>query len=142
MWKIEHDDKNTTDIKLKIGRYNWDSTLEIEKPKSELTLDNEEFHALIDFIENNYKPLKHEMKEFIKIDNKQLFELLEKIKNSITSENDFAKQLILCGIWNKNLSLALETVNRKKALNAFNCDINKNFTNTIGRNGLVKTNGF
>ena len=52
-WKIPHKTQQG-DICLKIGRYNKNSfapdTLEIENPKSELTLDNDEFKNLLEFL--------------------------------------------------------------------------------------------
>lgn len=51
-WKIPHK-THQEDICLKIGRYNKNgfapNTLEVESPKSELTLDNEEFQKLLEF---------------------------------------------------------------------------------------------
>ena len=62
------------DICLKIGRYNKNSfapdTLEVENPKSELTLDNEEFQKLLAFLSENYEPFKKGVKEYIPIDEK------------------------------------------------------------------------
>ena len=54
-WKVPHNNSDD-EIHLKIGRYNkpkdWSESesLELDSPKSELTLDGEEFQNLIDFI--------------------------------------------------------------------------------------------
>lgn len=72
-WKIPHDTPQE-DISLKIGRYNKTDfspeTLEIKNPRSELTLDNEEFRALIAFLSENYEPFKKGVKHYIPIDEK------------------------------------------------------------------------
>ena len=48
LMKIPHEHDNEPDISLKIGRYLFPSgKVQNEKPKSELTLDNEELNALI-----------------------------------------------------------------------------------------------
>jgi hypothetical protein len=70
-FKIPHT-SNIQDVALKIGRYckaNFGlETLENEKPKSELTLDNEELNNLIDFLSDNFEPLKNGVKKYIPID--------------------------------------------------------------------------
>ena len=54
-WKIPHN-TSEDEVFLKLGRYNkpkgWldSETLELDSPKSELTLGSEEFSNLIDFI--------------------------------------------------------------------------------------------
>src|SRR5574344_498447 len=73
-WKIPHDTKED-EIYLKIGRYkkpkNWLATEDPEnlEPKSELTLDGEEFANLITFVQENYEPFKHGVKAFLPLDN-------------------------------------------------------------------------
>lgn len=73
-WKIPHTNPPQEDIRLKIGRYNKNSfapeTLEVENPKSELTLDNEEFQRLLEFLSENYEPFKKGVKKYIPIDEK------------------------------------------------------------------------
>ncbi len=72
-WKIPHKTQQG-DICLKIGRYNKNSfapdTLEIENPKSELTLDNDEFKNLLEFLSENYEPFKKGIKKYIPINEK------------------------------------------------------------------------
>ena len=52
-WRVPHRQTNKEDIGLKIGRYtrlNFDrETLQATGPKSELTLDDEEFRKLLQF---------------------------------------------------------------------------------------------
>lgn len=70
-WKIPHNN-HEEDICLKIGRYNkvGYETPETRQPKSELTLDNEEFKKLINFLYENYEPFKKGVKKYIPIDEK------------------------------------------------------------------------
>jgi len=79
LWRIPHH-SSAEDICLKIGRYNKISgNLEFEKPKSELTLDKEEFHKLLDFISANYAPMKDGAKSYITIDDPALIPKLKAI---------------------------------------------------------------
>lgn len=72
-WRIPHL-TGKEDVCLKLGRYkksqDWTHREEPETatPKSELTLDDEEFRNLIDFIQENYEPFKTGTKAFIPID--------------------------------------------------------------------------
>jgi len=70
LWSIHHD-SGKEDISLKLGRYTKpkemldDEEPETLQPKSELTLDDEEFKSLIEFIRDNYEPFRHGAKAFI-----------------------------------------------------------------------------
>jgi hypothetical protein len=72
-WSIPHD-SGRDDIRLKLGRYKKPEDFmdgevpESLQPKSELTLDDEEFQALIDFIRENYEPFRHGVKAFIPLE--------------------------------------------------------------------------
>ncbi len=91
-WKIPHHNTEVEDIRLKIGRYKKPKgDLETEKPKSELTLDGEEFHKLLDFISANYAPMKDGAKSYIIIDKPAL---IPKLK-AIFGHKDKAKVLEL-----------------------------------------------
>ena len=72
-WKIPHNSAQE-DIRLKIGRYNKNAfvpeTLEIANPRSELTLDNEEFQQLVRFLGDNYEPFKKGVRQYIPLDEK------------------------------------------------------------------------
>lgn len=69
--KIPHHTEDTH-ICLKIGRYTTSAfgqeVVESEKPKSELTLDEEEFQNLVQFISDNIEPMKDGVKRYICID--------------------------------------------------------------------------
>ena len=72
-WKIPHKTPQGH-ICLKIGRYSKKGfateTLEVANPKSELTLDKEEFQKLLEFLYENYEPFKKGVKKYIPIDEK------------------------------------------------------------------------
>jgi len=109
-WKIPHK-KEQEDICLKIGRYNKKSfmpnALENENPKSELTLDNEEFQELLHFIEENYDPFKKGVKKYISIDQeleqdeidnlRSIFDVPDKQKvlDFITQNNILSDELVI-----------------------------------------------
>jgi hypothetical protein len=72
LWSIPHTSEEH-EVCLKIGRYNkaqgfTPETLEVETPKSELTLDNEELDALLTFVTENYAPFKNGVKKYIPLD--------------------------------------------------------------------------
>ena len=66
-WSIPHD-SGKEDISLKLGRYKKpkemldDEVPESLQPKSELTLDDEEFKALIEFLREHYEPFRQGVK--------------------------------------------------------------------------------
>jgi len=110
-WKIPHNSKKD-DVCLKVGRYKKNVTWNeySEEPdnkdcKSELTLDNEEFIKLIEFIQNNYEPFKQGTKAFIPLDEpfkkenanqiQNLFKLpdTQKIVNFILQNNIIPEEL-------------------------------------------------
>ena len=74
-WKIPHN-TGRKDICLKIGRYkksgwfdaNTPDEAETLAPKSELTLDDDEFKALITFMQESYEPFRQGVKAFIPLD--------------------------------------------------------------------------
>lgn len=74
-WKIPHDSLRE-DIRLKLGRYKRetgddplaDEEPESQQPKSELTLDHEEFTALVSFLRDQYEPFRQGVKAFIPLE--------------------------------------------------------------------------
>src|SRR5687768_14357228 len=71
LWRIPHN-SGREDVRLKVGRYKkgflGEEQPESVEPKSELTFDNEEFEALVQFLQENYEPFKQGFKAFIPID--------------------------------------------------------------------------
>jgi len=110
LFKIPHNSESN-DICLKVGRYKkFDfvpETLDCPSPKSELTLDHEEFESLLTFLSDNYKPLFDGVKKYIPIDDefdptnlrhiKAIFENpdKEKLLEFILKNNIFSEDLIL-----------------------------------------------
>lgn len=72
-WKIPHD-SGVEDIRLKLGRYKKAEGFvpyeepEALTPKSELTLDQEEFQALLAFLKESYEPFRQGVKAFLPLD--------------------------------------------------------------------------
>jgi hypothetical protein len=82
-WRIPHT-SGAEDINLKIGRYARtgfdEETLESANPKSELTLDSEEFKNLLAFIGENYEPFKSGVSRYIPVDEDFSRENIEHIR--------------------------------------------------------------
>ena len=69
-WKIRHTTPRE-DIRLKLGRYHRGSKeCETLTPKSELTLDHEEFTALISFLQDRYEPFRNGKRRYMPIDDR------------------------------------------------------------------------
>ena len=70
LWKIAHK-SGTQDISLKVGRYKFaggKKVPETDVPKSELTLDVEEFNALLEFLRDNLEPFRAGARKWIPLD--------------------------------------------------------------------------
>tara|TARA_R100001129_G_scaffold105072_1_gene71816 strand:- start:521 stop:1507 length:987 start_codon:yes stop_codon:yes gene_type:complete len=125
-WRIPHNTRDD-DVSLKIGRYtkpkDWreDEQPETLKPKSELTLNNDEFLALIEFIQENYEPFRQGVKAFIPLDRPFDKSNAEQIR-ALFSLPD--KQALVDFVLNNDvipgdLSAALEHAKRVRAINEF-----------------------
>jgi hypothetical protein len=69
-WKIRHSTPRE-DIRLKLGRYRRGTKeCETPAPKSELTLDHDEFTALITLLQDQYEPFRLGQRKFIPIDDR------------------------------------------------------------------------
>lgn len=131
-WKIPHNNSQQEDICLKIGRYNKNGfapeTLENSNPKSELTLDNEEFQKLLEFLSENYEPFKKGIRKYIPIDEKFDQEKVEHLKAIFDNPNkeqilDFiAKNNILP----KDLITGLQNQTRINAVKEFENMLSQN----------------
>lgn len=124
LWKIPHN-SGKLDVSLKLGRYkknyfNWE-TLEASDPKSELTLDDDEFSTLIEFLRECYEPLKQGVKQFIPIDEKFDHANIEHLK-ALFANPEKQKVLSLIfehGIIPDDLLLAMQGVRRRKGVAEF-----------------------
>lgn len=96
-WKIPHN-SSPDEVYLKIGRYKKPQgffdpeTVELNEPKSELTLDGEEFTNLVSFIQENYEAFKHGVKAYLPLDNPYGISVAQQIKQFLT-ENDKSEML-------------------------------------------------
>ncbi len=113
--RIPHAHADVQDISLKIGRYNIPYGLESKKPKSELTLNNEELDALIRYISENYKPLTLGQGEYINV-SEESATLVENFKRLIEGQSDTARMLIENGILSDNVFLAASVIKKRDAL--------------------------
>lgn len=131
-WKIPHKNSQQEDICLKVGRYNKNGfaldTVEVENPKSELTLDNEEFQKLLEFLSENYEPFKKGVKEYIPIDEKFDHEKVEHLK-AIFADPDKQKVLdfiVRNNILPEDLVAGLQTQTRINAVKEFESMLGQN----------------
>lgn len=130
-WKIPHKTPQE-DICLKIGRYNKNGfapeTLENINPKSELTLDNEEFQKLLAFLSENYEPFKKGVKKYIPLNEKFDQKSIEHLKAIFDNPN---KQKVLDFIARNNilpndLIAGLQNQARINAVNEFETMLGQN----------------
>ena len=74
LWDIYKTQPRGENIRLKLGRYKRIASspdpLEVENPRSELTLDSEEFQNLLHFLWDNYEPFKKGFNKVIPVDGK------------------------------------------------------------------------
>jgi len=130
-WKIPHHTQEE-DVRLKIWRSTKTSgptdILERGTPKSKLTLDNDEFKALLNFIEKNYEPFKQGVKHYLPIDQKFDPKSLEHLKAIF--DNPDKKQVLdfiaTHSILPDELIMGLQTQARIKAVNEFEMMLNQN----------------
>jgi len=137
LWKIPHNSEKE-DVRLKIGRYKKQGTsytvesCENLTPKSELTLDDEEFKNLLKFLQNNYEPFKAGVKAFIPLDDpfnkenaiqiRQLFDLPDK--------KEIVNFILNHGIISEELLTSLKNCERIKAVNEFEEMLKKDLVET------------
>ena len=125
-WKISHQTK-TDEIFLKIGRYkkpqDWfeNETLEELVPKSELTLDGEEFANLVIFIQENYEPFKRGAKAFLPLDNPYDISNAEQIKQllGLPDKQRILEFLLHNRVIPEELELGLSHARRSRAIDEF-----------------------
>jgi len=69
-WRIPHKTDQDS-ISLKLGRYRRTAAgeeVDVGSPKSELTLDDEEFRELADFLASHHQPLREGVRKFVVLD--------------------------------------------------------------------------
>lgn len=117
LMKIPHDHSDKSDISLKIGRYLFGKAV-FDKPKSELTLDNDELKALIKYISENYTPVNLGSGEYINVDGNNT-ELILKFKSLVDNQDDTANLLIENDILTDNVFVAATSIKKRNALSEF-----------------------
>lgn len=132
-WKIPHNSGHE-EICLKVGRYNRSKFkleyLQNDNPKSELTLDNEEFLELISFLSENYEPFKTGIKKYIAIDEDFDKNNIDHIK-AIFNNPDKLKVVnfvIDNEILPDHLLISLQTKTRLSAISGFESMLKSNLT--------------
>ncbi len=127
-WKIPHD-TSPDEIHLKLGRYKkvgpaplFGLEPERGKPKSELTLNGEEFQNLIKFIQDNYEAFKDGAKAYLPLDNPYDISVAQQIKQLLSANNN--KKTIQFLMENEvipeELEIGLVHARRAKAIDKFN----------------------
>lgn len=120
LWRIPHHTANE-EVHLKLGRYARtgfnEETLEVTNPKSELTLDDEEFQSLLKFVGENYEPFKAGVRRYIPIDETFSKENIEHIRAIFRNPN---KEDLLKFILNNDLlpEQVLHDIEYKKRVDA------------------------
>lgn len=125
-WKISH---NTSDdeVNLKLGRYkipkeySEEELPEILDPKSELTLDGEEFSALIALLQEQYEPFKEGVKAYIPLDKPFDKSNAEQIRALFSHENEqeLVKFILSNDVIPDELEAGLQSAKRIKAIAEF-----------------------
>jgi Domain of unknown function (DUF4263) len=103
--KIPHNDPNNVHISLKIGRYKKINNtsfvphsaefIDEINPKSELTLDKDEFNSLIGFLQTNLISFKEGCSNFVKIDQEFKEQQVELIRTFFLGDREEVLELIL-----------------------------------------------
>ncbi|MCG9622108.1 DUF4263 domain-containing protein [Vibrio diabolicus] len=140
-WKIPHN-TSEDEVFLKLGRYNkpkgWleGETLELDNPKSELTLDSEEFSNLIDFISTNYEPFKQGTKAFLPLDNPYDTSNAEQIKQllNLPDKQGMLQFLLDNDVIPEDLELGLEHARKSRAIDEFQYLLESDFTENVWQN--------
>lgn len=143
-WKVPHNNSDD-EIHLKIGRYNrpknWsEETLELDSPKSELTLDGEEFGNLIDFISSNYEPFKDGTRAFLPLDNPFDVQNAEQIKQllNIPDKKGMLQFLLNNDVIPEELEVGLTHARKLKAIDEFQYLLESDFTENKWQNWFEK----
>jgi hypothetical protein len=130
LWKIPHD-SNIEDVHLKLGRYRLNLSLsdelETNQPKSELTLDYEEFQSLLKFLGDNYEPFRKGVKAFIPLDRPFDTENAKQIKAlfSLPDKQELVSFILRNNVIPTELEAGLRQARRLKAVREFEEMLNK-----------------
>ena len=125
LWSIPHD-SGREDISLKIGRYKKPKfgrpdILDVEEPRSELTLNDAEFKALIEFVREHYEPFRRGVKAFIPLDTPFDEENAAQIRAlfSIPEKHELVEFIVENNIIPDELAALLQQAERIRAIKEF-----------------------
>lgn len=132
-WKIPHDSE-LEDIRLKIGRYKRpadpfdEELLEVAEPKSELTLDDDEFKALVAFLQESYEPFRQGVRAFIPLNRPYEKDTAVQIR-ALFSQPDkrgLIRFILQNDVIPEDLALGLQHARRVRALRQFEAMLTEN----------------
>ena len=127
LMKIPHDHAEESDISLKLGRYTLPyGRVAGNQPKSELTLDNEELTALIEYISDNYTPVNLGQGQYISVDRDNA-ELIRQFKTLVDGQTDTASLLIENGILSDHVYVAATSIKKISALEEYEASLAENY---------------
>jgi len=132
-WKIPHNTERE-DICLKLGRYKKSGFFgeneepESQQPKSELTLDHEEFRSLIEFLRESYEPFRQGMKAFIPLERPFDAENAQQIRALFTLPNkrDLVGFILDNDVIPEELAAGLRQARRARAVLEFDQMLGQN----------------
>lgn len=125
-WKIPHNSERE-DVRLKLGRYKKPPDFDVDEepeslePKSELTLDQEEFKSLIDFLQQSYEPFKQGIKAFIPLDRPFDAENAKQIRAlfSLPDKQKLVRFILENDVIPEELAAGLRQAQRNRAVQEF-----------------------
>lgn len=125
-WKVPHQ-TSPDEIHLKVGRYKKPTgifdpeTVEVLEPKSELTLDGEEFQNLVSFIQENYEPFKHGTKAFIPLNKPYDISIAHQLKQLLdqSDKSEMLSFLVENNVVPDELEVGLSHARRVRAIDEF-----------------------
>ena len=132
VWDIRPENSSQKNLCMTIGKYKkpYDFTvkaLELENPKSQVSLDREEFQKLLEFLQTNYDPFRRGFDSFIplnrKFDQATIDALMEIVKSP--AKKDLLDFIVNNEILADELMSALQTRTRIKAVEEFECMLSK-----------------
>ncbi len=126
LYKIPHN-SGKLDLSLRLGRYNiFENTVESDKPRSELTLDNIELEELISYLESDYRPLSIGKGDYLKIENSSVLSILQHIESLKLKSEEVATLLLNSGMLNQDVQFFIEILRKRKSLEEFEKEIQLN----------------
>lgn len=134
-WKIPHD-SGAEDIRLKLGRYkvpadfDLDEEPESQEPKSELTLDHEEFQELLAFLRESYEPFRQGVKAFLPLDRPFDTANAEQVRAlfSVPNKRELVKFILQNEVIPADLAAGLRQARRARAVREFEHMLSQDLT--------------